>query len=150
MSFLWPLVVFLWLLSLSLIIELSPWELSLSIIVLSKNTGVCKNEMSNHCVPYWLLHYRVFSTALRSTLRFPQFTVSPAWMNDSSTTSQWIPQFDTLTCSYVLNVLETHEWHSQVTDLCTIINSSWMQFSPIIVNDIWELSHMFSSIVVLV
>ena len=30
---------------------------------------------------------------------------------------------DTLTCSYVLNTLETHGWHSQVTDLCAIINS---------------------------
>ena len=33
------------------------------------------------------------------------------------------PPIDTLTCSYVLNMLETHEWHSQVTDLYAIIYS---------------------------
>ena len=30
---------------------------------------------------------------------------------------------DIYTCLYVLNMLETNEWHSQVTDLCAIINA---------------------------
>ena len=67
-----------------------------------------------------MLWYQLFPIALRSSMCWQQFTVFSSWLNDFQTTVSMGFPIDTSANTKVWIVLETHEWHSPVTDLCVI------------------------------
>ena len=90
-----------------------------------------------------LLHYRLFPIVLRSSTCFNNSQFLQHVMNDSSTTSQWIPQL-TLSpahmcwmCSKLIN--DILKW--QIFVLLSI--QAKEQFSPFCYKDIWESSHVY-------
>ena len=91
-----------------------------------------------------MLRYRLSSIAMRSSMCWQQFTVSPAsseWLKDNVSMNFSI---DTIPSSYVWSALRTLDWSSQVLESLSYYYSCQEQLSPFVVKDIWELSHVIS------
>ena len=113
-------------------------------VILKKNVCLCPSlpvSASNCCIISLWLHVIRDPQHVEHNLQFLQQAV-----NDSKTICLWTFPLT----KYPAHMCEAHQQFLNDYLKCWNLLSSWMQLSPIVKNDIWELSHVFSSVVAFV